>query len=184
MKIAVAITGASGVQYGIRLLEVLKSYEDVESHCIISENAGQLIEMESNRTLKEIRKLASHFYDEKDLTAPIASGSFELDAMVVIPCSMKTLAAIANGLADNLITRAADVCLKEGRTLILVPRETPLSLVHLENMLRAKKAGAVILPASPAFYIKPEKIDDLVDFIVGRVLDILKIKHSLYRRWK
>lgn len=184
MRIAVAITGASGVQYGIRLLEVLQSRKDVEIHLIVSKNAGQIIELESKKKLKEIKQLADHSYDEGDLAAPFASGSFELDAMVIVPCSMKTLAAVANGIADNLITRAADVCLKEERTLILVLRETPLSLVHIENMLSAKRAGAIIMPASPAFYIKPEKIEDLLDFIAGRVLDLLKLKHSLYERWK
>lgn len=184
MRIVVAITGASGVQYGIRLLEVLKTYSEVESYLIISENAKQIIELESNEKLREIRKLADHSYDAGDLAAPVASGSFELDGMVIIPCSMKTLASIANGFADNLITRAADVCLKENRKLVLVIRETPLSLLHIENMLRAKEAGAVIMPASPAFYIKPKKIDDLLDFIAGRVLDLFKLEHRLYKRWK
>lgn len=183
MKIAVAITGASGVLYGIRLLEVLKNYSEVESYLIISRNAKEIIKIESNKTIEEIKQLAHHFYEEDELLAPIASGSFQLHAMVIIPCSMKTLAAIANGFADNLITRAADVCLKEGRKLILVIRETPLSAMHIENMLKAKKAGAIIMPASPAFYIKYEKVEDLIDFIAGRVLDLLQLEHRLYKRW-
>ncbi|MEM2933379.1 MAG: UbiX family flavin prenyltransferase [Methanocellales archaeon] len=183
MRIAVAITGASGVLYGIRLLEVLRNHREVESHFIVSKNAKQIIKIESNKTIEEIKALANYSYEEDELLAPIASGSFELDAMVIIPCSMKTLAAIANGYADNLITRAADVCLKEERRLILVTRETPLSTMHLENMLKARKAGAIIMPASPAFYIKYEKVEDLIDFIVGRVLDLLHLEHSLYKRW-
>lgn len=183
MKIAVAITGASGVAYGIRLLEVLKNYPEVESHLIISKNAKQIIKIESNKTIEEIKKLADRSYEEDELLSPLASGSFKLDAMVVIPCSMKTLAAIANGFADNLITRAADVCLKEERKLILVTRETPLSVMHLKNMLKARKAGAIIMPASPAFYIKYEKVEHLIDFIAGRVLDLLQLEHQLYKRW-
>ncbi|MEM2934183.1 MAG: UbiX family flavin prenyltransferase [Methanocellales archaeon] len=183
MKIAVAITGASGVLYGIRLLEVLHNYPEVESYLIISKNAKQIIKLESNKTIEEITALANYSYEEDELLAPLSSGSYKLDAMVIIPCSMKTLAAIANGFADNLITRAADVCLKEERKLILVIRETPLSVMHIENMLKAKKAGAIIMPASPAFYIKYEKVGDLIDFIVGRVLDLLQLEHHLYKRW-
>lgn len=182
-RIIVAITGATGAIYGIRLLEALQSCPDVETHLIISEIAGKIIAMETSYDITAVKELADHHYDARDMAAAIASGSYQVYAMVVIPCTMKTLAAIAHGLADNLITRAADVTLKEKRKLILTPRETPLSLIHLQNMLTAAQAGAVILPPMPAFYNKPAGIDDLVNHLVGRVMDQLGLSHELYRRW-
>jgi 4-hydroxy-3-polyprenylbenzoate decarboxylase len=182
LRLIVAITGASGVVYGKRLLEVLRE-KKVETHLIISKAAENVVEHELETTKRELEKLASHFYDVNDLSAPIVSGSFKTDGMIVIPCSMKTLAGIAHGYSDNLILRAADVTLKEKRRLVLVPRETPLSVVHLRNMLDLASQGVSILPAMPAYYHKPEKIQDLIDFIVGKVLDLLGIEHELFNRW-
>lgn len=182
MRLVVAVTGASGVVYGKRLLEVLRE-KKVETHLIVSRAAEKVIEHELETSKKDLEKLATHAYDVDDLGAPLMSGSFKTDGMVIVPCSMKTLAGIVHGFADNLILRAADVALKEKRRLVVVPRETPLSVVHLRNMLQAAKLGVFVVPASPAFYHKPEKVDDLLDFVVGRVLDCLGIEHRLYRRW-
>ena len=182
MKILVGITGSSGVIYGIRLVEVLSKFEH-EVYLIISGNAEKVIEKESEIEMEKIKEYARAIYDNNDFYSPPASGSFAIDAMVIIPCSLKTLSAIANGYADTLISRAAICCLKEGRKTILVIRETPLDLSSLLNMIKARMSGGIILPASPAFYHKPKKVMDLVDFIVGKVLDQLGIKHSLFRRW-
>ncbi len=182
MRLIVAVTGASGVIYGRRLLEVLKG--KCEVHLIISRASEELIEYELGATKKELENLANCTYDEGDFCASLASGSFKTDGMVVIPCSMKTLAGIAHGYSENLILRAADVTLKEKRKLIIVPRETPLSAIHLRNMLELSMQGVIIVPATPAFYHKPQKIEDLVDFVVGKVLDSLGIEHELYARWQ
>ncbi len=183
LKLIIAITGASGVIYARRLLEALRS-SNVETHLVISRNAEKVIEHELGVAKKEIENLASHVYDVDNWESPIISGSFRSDGMVIVPCSMKTLAGIAHGYSDNVILRAADVMLKEGKKLILVPRETPLSVVHLRNMLWLARHGVHIVPAMPAFYHKPKSVEDLVNFIVGKVLDILGIEHTLYRRWK
>lgn len=183
MRLVVAITGASGIVYGKRLLEVLKKGK-IETHLIISQTAKKLIEYELETKPETVEKLATHVYGNEDLFAPIASGSFKFDAMIIAPCSMKTLAGIACGYSDNLILRAAEVCLKEKRKLILVPRETPLSPIHLSNMLKLSRLGALIVPAMPAYYHKPRNIDDIVDFIVGKILDQLGIEHKLFRRWR
>lgn len=183
MRIVIAITGASGAIYGIRLLEVLSRRKDVESLLIISKTAEKIIHIETDYDPSYVKSLATRYFEPDDMTAPIASGSYKFDAMVVIPCSMKTLSAIANGYAESLIVRAADVAIKENRKLILVPRETPLSAIHLENMLKLARLGVIILPASPAFYHEPEKIMDLVDYIVGKVLDQLGIPHDLFEAW-
>ncbi len=182
MRLIVAITGASGVVYGKRLLEVLRE-KKVETYLIVSKAAENVIDHELETTKRELEKLASHVYEVNDLNAPIVSGSFKTDGMIVIPCSMKTLAGIAHGYSDNLILRAADVTLKEKRKLILVPRETPLSVVHLRNMLDLAGQSVFIVPAMPAYYHKPDKIEDLIDFIVGKVLDLLGIEHELFKRW-
>lgn len=182
-RITVAISGASGAIYGIRLLEALRK-KKLETHLILSEWTYVTIKAETNYLPEEVKKLASYSYAVKDLTAPLTSGSFLIEGMVIIPCSMKTLAAIACGYADNLISRAADITIKEGRKLILVPRETPLDAIHLENMLKLSRLGVVILPPMPAFYIKPSTIDDLVNHTIGKVLDQLGIHNNLYRRWK
>jgi len=182
LRLIVAITGASGVIYGKRLLEVLQN-KKIETHLIISKAAEKIIEHELQAIKKDIEKLATHAYSVDDLTAPISSGSFKTDAMVIIPCSMKTLAGIAHGYAENLILRVADVMLKEKRKLILVPRETPLNVVHLRNMLELAKQGVAIVPAMPAYYHKPRNINDVVDHLVGKVLDCLEIEHTLFKRW-
>ena len=182
MRLVVAITGASGIVYGKRLLEELKNRK-IETHLIVSKAAEKVIEHELGLNKKDLEKLANHVYDVDELTAPLMSGSFKTDGMVIIPCSMKTLAGIAHGFADNLILRAADVALKEKRRLVVVPRETPLNIVHLRNMLAVAELGVFVVPAMPAFYHKPEKINDLVDFVVGRVLDCFDIEHKLFKRY-
>ncbi len=180
-RIVIGMTGASGAQYGIRLLEVLEGLE--ETHLILSQEARELIELETDTSVSSLLQKATFHYEDNDFMAPVASGSCRFDGMVIVPCTMKTLAGVANGYADTLIGRAADVTLKESRKLILVPREMPLSLIHLENMVKAKQAGAVIMPASPGFYNKPKTIDDLVDNVVGRILDQLGIDNDVYQRW-
>lgn len=182
MRLIVAITGASGVIYGKRLLEVLQK-KGVETHLIVSEAAEGVIEHELEMAVKDLERLATRAYNAKNLSAPIVSGSFKTDGMVIVPCSMKTLAGICHGYSDNLILRAADVTLKEKRRLILVPRETPLNAIHLRNMLNLAEHGIVLLPAMPAYYHKPKSVEALVDHLVGKVLDLLEIEHSLYRRW-
>ncbi|MBC7081261.1 MAG: UbiX family flavin prenyltransferase [Thermoplasmatales archaeon] len=183
MKFIVAITGASGVLYGIRLLEELKKRNNFV-YLIISDTGKKLIEEETDYGLNKISKKADKTFSENEITAEIASGSAKYDAMIVCPCSGKTLSAIANGLAINLIIRSAICCLKEGRKLILVPRETPLDAIYLENMLKLNRLGVIILPAMPAFYIKPKSVDEMVNFIVGKIMDQLGIKNDLYKRWK
>ena len=183
MKLTIAITGASGVIYGKRLLEELHN-KKVETHLVMSQAAKKIIKHELGTSEKTLEKLATHVHEIDDWSSPIVSGSYKTDGMVIVPCSMKTLAGIASGFAENVILRAADVALKEKRKLILVPRETPLSTIHIRNMLDLAQQGAIIVPAMPAFYHKPKNIDDLVDFMVGRVLDVLGIEHNLYKRWQ
>jgi len=183
MEIVLGITGASGVQYGIRTLELLRE-KGIATRLIISETGRELIRLETDTLPSDLERLASFVHANNDLTAPPASGSHRHNGMVIAPCSMKTLASLANGVTSNLITRAGDVCLKENRPLILLIRETPLNTIHLENMLRLKHAGAHILPASPAFYHRPTSINELIDFITGRILDLLKIENNNYRRWE
>lgn len=182
MNVFLSIGGASGSIYGVRLLEEL-SKSDVKVYLTISKGAEKIIEQETKYNPGELKKKADFYYENNDLFAPPASGSFQLDAMIVCPCSMKTLSAIANGYGDTLTSRAASCCLKENRKLVLVIRETPLDLPGIKNMLSAKQAGAVVLPAMPGFYHQPKKIDDLVDFIVGKTLDQIRIEHCLFRRW-
>ena len=178
----VAMTGATGAIYGVRLLETL--YElGVEAHLIVSRWAEATIKTETERRPEDLRALAAVVYGEEDLAAPPASSAFETAGMIVAPCSMRTLAAVANGLSDNLIQRAADVHLKERRKLVLLVRESPLSVIHLENMLRVAKAGAVVAPPVPAFYAKLRSLDDMVDHTVGRALDQLGVEHERIRRW-
>ncbi len=183
MKILLGITGASGSIYGIRLLEELVKKGN-EVHLIVSEDAKKIITHETNYTFDKIKKKASFYYKNSDMFAAPSSGSFKLDAMVITPCSMKTLSAIANGYCDTLISRAATCFLKEERKLILVIRETPLDLPSIKNILSAKQAGATILPAMPGFYHKPKKIEEMIDFIVSKILDQLKIDNFLFKRWK
>lgn len=183
MLLIVGITGASGVIYGIRLLEVLSTNKAVETHLIISETGEKNIRYETDWKVEQVKALADFYYDIHDTGARIASGSFKRDGMVIAPCSMKTLSALANLYTDNLLTRSADVTLKERQRLVLLPRETPLHLGHLRNMEKLAEIGAVILPPIPAFYHKPQTIQELIDHIIGKVLDILDIEHNLFPRW-
>ncbi|NLI11345.1 UbiX family flavin prenyltransferase [Pelotomaculum propionicicum] len=181
-KIIIAISGASGAIYGIRLLEELIK-KGAETHLIISGAAKETIMMETNYSLEELEKNAHHYYNNKNIAAAPASGSFLHDGMVIAPCSMKTLSAIAHGYADNLINRAADVTIKEKRRLILVTRETPLSVIHLENMLKLARLGVFIMPPVTSFYHRPQTVEDIIDQLTGRLLDELGIENSLARRW-
>jgi flavin prenyltransferase len=182
-RIVIGFSGASGIIYGIRLLEILHSI-NIQTYLIISEWAKKNIEIETDKNLEYVKSLSSINYENFKLDASVSSGSFLHDGMVIVPCSMKSLSSIANGYDDTLISRAASVTLKESRKLILVPRETPLSRIHLENMIKLQDAGAIILPAMPGFYHKPSTIDEIVDHLVGKILDQLKIKHDLFTRWK
>lgn len=175
----VGITGASGVVYGIRLLRVL----DREKHLVISDGAKEVIRHETGLTARDVEALADRAYGNDDLAAPVASGSFPLDAVFIVPCSMNTLAKLACGISDNLISRVGAIAMKERRPLVIVPRETPLSTIHLRHMASLSEMGVRVLPAAPAFYGRPRKVDDMVDFIVGRVLDAVGMPHRLYRRW-
>ncbi|HHP50426.1 MAG TPA: UbiX family flavin prenyltransferase [Moorella mulderi] len=183
MKLIVAMTGATGVLYGIELLKALKK-AGAEVHLILSRWAEETVKLETPFSPEEVKALASRSYAQDDLAAPLASGSFLHQGMIIIPCSMKTLAAIAHGYADNLIVRAADVTLKEQRPLILVPRETPLSAIHLENMLKLARLGALILPPMPAFYYRPQSIEELIYHLVGKILDHLGLEHGYTARWR
>lgn len=181
--IIVAITGASGIQYAIKLLNVLK-YMQKEVFLLVSDSAKLVLKSESKIDLDTLKDKVTNYYEFDDVSASINSGSCLFEAMIIIPCSMKTLSAIANSYSDNAITRAADVCLKEHRKLVIVPRETPLRSTHLENMLNISREGGVILPAMPAFYHNPQSVDDMINFVVGKILDVLEIPHSLFDRWK
>ena len=150
---------------------------------VITPPAESIIAHETDYEIEDVKKLATKAYDNSDFFAPTASGSFKTEGMVIVPCSMKTLAGIASGFSDNLLLRSADVCLKERRRLVLVTRETPLSLIHVENMAKVARAGAVVLPPMLTFYNKPKSIDEMVDFIIGKVLDVLRIENELYKRW-
>lgn len=183
MVLIVCITGASGVIYGIRLLEVLSGKKDVETHLVISD-AGELnIKTETDYNIAEVKALASYCYDVNDIGAPPASGSFKRDGMVVVPCSIKTMSALANSYSGNLITRAGDVTLKERGKLVLVVRETPFHIGHLRNMERLCEMGAIIMPPVPAFYHRPKSLSDIIDHIVGKILDAFCIDHNISRRW-
>ena len=184
-KLIVAITGTTGVIYGVRMVEYLHEHqEDIETYLVISETAKKILALETSTTSEALSKKASWYFEPQDMAAPISSGSFLTDGMVIVPCSMKTLAAIASGYADNLIARAADVVLKERRRLVVVPREAPLSNIHIRNMLTLSEAGAVVLPPVPAFYYEPKTIDDVINYTLGKILDILGIGHKLFERWK
>jgi len=182
-RIIVGLSGASGVIYGIRALMHLRNMDDVETHLIMSENAGINIRTETDYPVNEVKAMADVFHRPTNLAATISSGSFRIDSMIVIPCSIKSLSGIVHSYADNLLSRAADVCLKEKRKLVLVVRETPLHKGHLEMMVKAADLGAHILPPMPAFYHKPESIEDLIDQTIGKVFDYLDLKHHLFRRW-
>ena len=183
MRLIVGMSGASGVIYGVRLLEALKAESNVETHLVMSDSAKMNINLETDWSAKDVLALADHVYSNRDIAASIASGSFGTDGMIVAPCAIKTLSAITNSYADSLIVRAADVVLKECRRLVLVPRETPLHTGHCELLYRASQLGAIIAPPMPAHYIKPQSVDDLINHHVGRILDLFSIDCGFVKRW-
>ncbi|MFC4521609.1 UbiX family flavin prenyltransferase [Cupriavidus pinatubonensis] len=184
-RLVVAITGASGAVYGVRVLQALSPLADWETHLVCSPSGLLTAHHELGLQRPQVEAMADAVHNVRDIGAAIASGSFRCDGMVVAPCSMRTLAAIATGMADNLVTRAADVMLKERRRLVLLARETPLHLVHLRNMTAVTEMGAIVLPPLPAFYTHPQTIDDIVNHTVGRVLDLFDVPHDgLVQRWE
>jgi 4-hydroxy-3-polyprenylbenzoate decarboxylase len=183
-KLIVGISGATGVIYGIRLLEVLRTMDDVETHLVMSPFAKLNIEIETSYTPADVEALACVVHSNRDQAASISSGSFKTDGMVVAPCSMKALSAIVNSYADSLLARAADVVLKERRTLVLMPRESPLHAGHCKLLWEATQLGAVIAPPMPAFYSDPQTIDDLVNHSIGRVLDLFDLDAGILKRWE
>ncbi len=183
-RLIVGMSGASGAIYGIRALEVLRGGKDIETHLVLSPSAKRTIVEETSWTAAKVEALAGVVYPHRDIGAAIASGSFRTAGMLIAPCSVKTLSGIAASYADNLLTRAADVCLKERRPLVLMLRETPLHLGHIELMARVTRYGAIVLPPMPAFYHRPETIDDIVNQSVGKALDQFGIPHRLFKRWK
>lgn len=183
MDLVIGSTGATGIIYTVRILEKLKDIEGVNTHLIISDWAAANLSIETPYDINYLKSLATYTYDYHDLSAKVASGSFLVDGMIILPCSMKTLSAISNGYSDNLITRAADVTLKEGRKLVICPRETPLSPIHLENMLKLSRLGVSIMPPMPGFYSNPKTLDDIIDHHVMRVLDQFRINICNEKRW-
>ncbi|MBW8317428.1 MAG: UbiX family flavin prenyltransferase [Hydrogenophaga sp.] len=183
-RLLVAITGASGAVYGLRLLQVLGAMPGVQVHAVVSDAGWLTLHHELTLAPEALRPLVHTLHDANNLGAGPASGSFRCDGMVVAPCSMRTLAAIAHGLSDNLLIRAADVMLKERRRLVLMTRETPLHLGHLRNMTAVTEMGAIVCPPMPAFYLRPKTLDDIVDASVARVLDLLNVPHTLSQRWQ
>lgn len=183
VKIVVGVTGGSGAVYALALLRQLRILE-CETHLVVFRMGAYVMDHECGVSLEELRTFADRYYEDDDLAAPISGGSFRTFGMAVVPCSMKTLASIAGGFSESLLTRAADVTLKERRRLVLVTRESPLSVIHLENMLAVTRAGAVVMPASPGFYHRPESVAEMVVSFSGRILDALGVEHSLTRRWE
>lgn len=183
-RLIVAITGATGAVYGVRLLQVLRELPGIESHLMVSEAGVLNLHQELDMKRKDVEALAHVVHNVRDVGASIASGSFQSDGMIVAPCSMKTLAAVAHGLSDNLITRAADVVLKERRRLVLMVRETPFNLAHLRNMTAVTEMGGIIFPPLPGFYQRPQSIAEMVDHTVGRVLDLFDLSHDMTPRWQ
>ena len=182
MRLVVGITGSSGVIYGIKLLEALLKIK-IETHLIISQWGKRNVQIETDKSVEFVKSLATRYYNNDDMAAPISSGSFKTNGMAIVPCSMKTLSSIANGYDDNLVSRAAGVCIKESRRLVIVPRETPLSKIHLQNMTILADIGVIVLPAMPGFYHRPKSMDDLITHIAGKILDQFGIEHNIYRRW-
>jgi len=183
MRLVVGITGASGVIYGIRLLQVLRERPEIETHLVLTKPAERTIVEETDYRVDEVRSLATVVHPVTDIGASIASGSFRTAGMAIVPCSIHTASAVAYCLSDNLLTRAADVVLKEGRKLVLVVRETPLHVGHLKALVAAAENGAVILPPMPAFYSRPATLEEVIDHTIGRVFDHFGIEHSLVKRW-
>ncbi|NMM27020.1 MAG: UbiX family flavin prenyltransferase [Glaciimonas sp.] len=182
-RLIIAITGATGAVYGVRLLEVLHAAPGIQTHLMLSEAGALNLHQELDMSRKQVGLLADVVHNVRDIGASIASGSFQSEGMIVAPCSMKTLAAVAHGLSDNLITRAADVVLKERRRLVLMVRETPFNLAHLRNMTAVTEMGGIIFPPLPGFYQRPQSIAEMIDHTVGRVLDLFAIPHTLTPRW-
>lgn len=182
-RLILAITGATGAIYGVRLLQILRSMPQLETHLLVSDAGVLNLHQELDMNRKDVEALAHITHNVRDMGASIASGSFQSDGMIIAPCSMKTLAAIAHGLSDNLIARAADVMLKERRRLVMMTRETPLNLAHLRNMTAVTEMGGVIFPPLPGFYHRPKRIEEMVDHTLGRVLDLFGIEHQLAPRW-
>lgn len=182
-RIIVGISGASGAVYGVRLLQVLQGCAGVESHLVVSDAGWRNLRHELGMEADTVEALAHEVHDARNVGATIASGSFQSAGMVIAPCSMRTLAAVAHGLSDNLLTRAADVVLKERRRLVMLVRETPLHLVHLRNMVSVTEMGAIVCPPVPAFYLRPQSVTDIVDHSVARALDLLEVPHPLAARW-
>tara|TARA_B100000686_G_C16639865_1_gene889489 strand:- start:579 stop:1166 length:588 start_codon:yes stop_codon:yes gene_type:complete len=186
-RLIIGISGASGIIYGLRILEILKNLEDnkrPELHLVMSRSAEVTLAYETKMKTSEVHQLADIVHANKDISATIASGSFKTDGMIIAPCSMKTLAEIASGVTSNLLSRAADVTLKERRRLVCLTRETPLHSGHLKNMLALSEMGGIVAPPVPAFYTKPKTIDDIVEHTAGRVLDLFDIEAGLVKRWK
>lgn len=182
-RIVVAITGATGAVYGVRLLRQLSSTPGIETHLVVSDAAALTLHQEVDLQRRDVEALAHVVHKNRDIGAAIASGSFQSDGMVIAPCSMKTLASVAHGLSDNLVARAADVMLKERRRLVLMVRETPFNLAHLRNMTLVTEMGGIVFPPLPSFYHKPASIEEMVDHTVGRVIDLFGIEHALAPRW-
>ena len=183
-RIIVAISGASGAVYGVRLLQVLQTCPGIESHLVVSDAGWRTLRHELDMDATSVEALAHTVHDARNVGASIASGSFQCAGMVIAPCSMRTLAAVAHGLSDSLLTRAADVVLKERRRLVLMVRETPLHLGHLRNMVSVTEMGAIVCPPVPAFYLRPQSVADIVDHSVARALDLLDVQHPLDARWE
>ena len=182
-RLIIGITGASGVIYGIRLLEVLKTIPDIETSLILSSSAKKNINIETDFSVEQVQEMADVVYDENNQAAAVASGSYITKGMIIIPCTMKTLSAIANSFNHNLLVRAADVTLKESRKLVVVPRETPLHKGHLKLLLQLADIGGIVIPPIPAFYHQPESIADIIDQSIGKTLDQFSIQHDLFKRW-
>lgn len=183
MRLVVGLTGSSGIIYGVRMLEILKQC-NVSTHLIMTEWAKKCLVLETDYDLQYVRSLAENYSDDSNMAASVSSGTHKTDGMIVIPCTMKTLSSIANGYEETLVARAAGVTIKESRKLVLVPRETPLTSIHLENMLKLARTGAVILPAMPGFYNRPKSIDEILNHVIGKCLDQFGIDHQLFKRWK
>lgn len=184
MRLIIGMSGASGVIYGIRLLEVLKALPEVETHLVMSNGAKLNVALETDWQVKAVEALADVVHSDQNLAATIASGSYATDGMIIAPCSMKTLSGVVNSYADNLVVRAADVVLKEQRRLVIVPRETPLHVGHCRLLYEAAQMGSVIVPPMPAFYNDPQSVDDIVNHTVGRLIDLFGVDSGLVKRWQ
>jgi 4-hydroxy-3-polyprenylbenzoate decarboxylase len=183
-RLVIGMSGASGAIYGIRMLEVLREADDIEVHLVMSPSSGRTIHDETDWKVSDVEALADVVHNYQDIGASLSSGSYRHDGMIIAPCSVKTLSGIVNSYDDNLLVRAADVALKEKRRVVLLVRETPLHLGHIELMARAAQYGAVVMPPVPAFYIRPKSLDDIINQSVGKSLDFFDISHTLFRRWK